>query len=93
MAWITGVFYRMVPPSDVSGFINPIILTIVTSAINHSYGSYKRTYLANELGHHLVGNPHEFLHVPSYVAPLFVAIHPPGHRVLHGTTVPSPMAG
>jgi hypothetical protein len=34
--------YRMVPPSDVCGFINPM-KTIVISAINHSYGSYKPT--------------------------------------------------
>ena len=34
--------YRMVPPSDVCGFINPM-KTIVISAINHSYGTYKPT--------------------------------------------------
>ena len=37
------IFYcRMVPPSDVCWFINPMN-TIVISAINHSYWSYKPT--------------------------------------------------
>ena len=39
------------PPSDVCWFLNPMN-TIVISAINHSYGSYKPTYLT--MGHHLV---------------------------------------
>ena len=43
----------MVPPSDVSWFINPMN-TIVISAINHSEMGVICTNLANELGHHLV---------------------------------------
>ena len=46
--------YRMVPPSDVCWFINPMT-TIVISAINHSEMGVMCTNLANELGHHLVG--------------------------------------
>ena len=39
------------PPSDVCWFLNPMN-TIVISAINNGYGSYKPTYLT--MGHHLV---------------------------------------
>ena len=39
------------PPSDVCWFLKPMN-TIVISAINHSYGSCKPTYLT--MGHHLV---------------------------------------
>ena len=38
----TGTICRMVPPSYVCWFINPMN-TIVISTINHSYGSYKPT--------------------------------------------------
>ena len=56
--------YRMVPPSDVSWFINPInystysyiMLYHVISTINHSEMGVMFTNLANELGHHLVWN-------------------------------------
>ena len=47
------------PPSDVCWFIKPMN-TIVISAINHSYGSCKPTYLT--MGHHLV-YIHIYIHV------------------------------
>ena len=44
----------MVPPSDVSGFINPM-KTMVISAINHRFnGTYLHQLSVHELGHHLV---------------------------------------
>ena len=43
------------PPSDVCWFIKPMN-TIVISAINHSYGSCKPTYLT--MGHHLAYMKH-----------------------------------
>ena len=46
--------HRMVPPSDVCWFINPM-KTIAISAINHSEMGVMFTNLANELGHHLAG--------------------------------------
>ena len=68
MIWYDIYIYTMwCPPSDVCWFIKPMN-TIVISAINHSYGSCKPTYLT--MGHHLV-----YIHIYIYIHVVCVIIY------------------
>ena len=69
-----SLLQRMVPPSDVCWFINPMN-TIVISAINHSYGSYKPTWLT--MRHHLAGKVLFVNGMNQTIAPRTAMQHPP----------------